>query len=49
MNDAFALGKLYGRLSALKKDCVYGGEGTGEPLRLTIPITYLLTELINEK
>ena len=47
-NDHFALGKLYGRLPALRRDCVQGGEGTGEQISLTVPISYMITELVKE-
>jgi len=47
-NESFTLGKLYGRLRALKKDCLQGGEGTGEQISLTIPVTYMLNELVKD-
>jgi hypothetical protein len=47
-NDYFALGKLYGRLPALRRDCVQGVETPGEQIILTVPISYMITELLKE-
>lgn len=47
-NDEFNLGLLYGKIPALKKDCLHGGEGTGEKISLTIPIQYALNKILEK-
>ena len=47
--DCFLLGKLYGALPALQKDCLEGGMHPGDFIRLTVPATYMITFITSQK